>query len=331
MAIAANLVPRFRIHRGVDAFLLRHRERLVAGKPSVVIARIAALCRAADRRAELARDIEAESGLGIAIDLLRDAEVLLAAAYVCQMRGNVEPQQLEPIAVWQAFENALSADTRASSPEAIDRVREFVCRHEVAIAEGLDEERLIVLRDDFATLVRWTRSLVEPRSQKTIRVLRGVRVAVLAWVVLVALAVLGSYLFAPKNIARGVPVQVSSRYPGSADPAGVTNGDLEVTFGAHTSVESSPWIAIDLGSVRVVRQVRVTGRGDGLEQESVPLVLEISEDGIAYVEVERRTVPISRSVSWTSTFGRRNARFVRVRRPSHGYVALTEIEVFAAR
>jgi hypothetical protein len=80
----------------------------------------------------------------------------------------------------------------------------------------------------------------------------------------------------------------------------------------HTDEQYDPWVEIDLGSPKVVRQIEVTNREDCCSERTIPLVAEISKDGSRWIEVGRRSKEF---VSWTAKFRPTTARYVRLRVP----------------
>ncbi|HLK91852.1 MAG TPA: discoidin domain-containing protein [Polyangia bacterium] len=80
----------------------------------------------------------------------------------------------------------------------------------------------------------------------------------------------------------------------------------------HTNEQYAPWVEIDLGAPKVVRQIEVTNRGDCCSERSIPLVAELSKDGNKWTEVGRRTKEFA---SWTARFSPATARYVRLRVP----------------
>lgn len=150
-----------------------------------------------------------------------------------------------------------------------------------------------------------------------------------------ALLIVLSLLFAPlfqrmllgRNVARGTRVTASSRYPGTPDPSGLVNGVVEATYGAHTTKEREAWFLVDFGAVHSLRHIRVIPRGDGYLNEIVPIMLETSEDGISFVTRDVRRTVFSQTSPWQIDI-RVRARYMRLRTPGMGYLALAEVEAY---
>jgi hypothetical protein len=85
---------------------------------------------------------------------------------------------------------------------------------------------------------------------------------------------------------------------------------------------------VDLQASRGIKDIVIYNRGDGWFDEGLPFVLELSENGKDFTEVARRSETFSQDHPWTYTAPTGlHARYVRVRAPHVGYVALSEIEV----
>ncbi len=126
------------------------------------------------------------------------------------------------------------------------------------------------------------------------------------------------------NVALHKPVMTSAlRLP--SDPAGITDGRTRGTYAIQTIEGKSPFVMIDLEREYRVERVRVFNRGDGWFDESLPLTLETSYDGVRFHEVARRTEHFD---VWTVDLGGADARFIRITKDT-GYIALNEIEVYA--
>jgi peptidoglycan/LPS O-acetylase OafA/YrhL len=132
-------------------------------------------------------------------------------------------------------------------------------------------------------------------------------------------------LCGPRNLALGRPVNASSVRRGNGE---LTNGLLEDAFGQHTEQDDGPWEEIDLGAPTTIRAVRVYNRADGWEQDQIPLELFVSDDGLSYRQVARRTMPFSQALPWCISTGPISARFVRLRVPNRTTMCLSEVEVY---
>src|SRR5579863_827595 len=122
---------------------------------------------------------------------------------------------------------------------------------------------------------------------------------------------------APANLARGRPARASST---SFDTVagGVVDGEREGRFGYHSREENSPWLEIDLERPTAIGTVKVFGRGDCCFDQSTPLALELSDDGVAYRRVAERKEPFSGQDPWVAPIAAK-ARFVRLRTERRSY------------
>ena len=68
-------------------------------------------------------------------------------------------------------------------------------------------------------------------------------------------------------------------------------------------------------------------KAPGAADESLPVVLETSNDGVAFVVVSTRREPYSQRAPWIVR-APMHSRYLRVRMPGMGYVALSEIEAY---
>jgi hypothetical protein len=172
----------------------------------------------------------------------------------------------------------------------------------------------------------WLARLFDPRSPREFKVLRVLRLAVAALCALGLLVALGSWAFAPKNLARGKPATSSSTMFATM-PAGVVDGSKNGTYGFHSAIEDSPWWAVDLGQNYDVTRIKVFGRGDGVNDQSIPLSLEVSTDGDAYRQIGIRAEPFSESDPWVVKTGPLVTRYIRLKTLRHSYLVLGEVEV----
>jgi hypothetical protein len=306
----------------VDRLLLRSLEQKVAKRSAEAQETIARLVRAADLRIAACEAQTDERTVAAMLSLYREAATLLAAA-VLEDEG--EHTELVREHVWDKF--AGWRERQSDAPKAIDEARAFFSSTDLLAADAKSRDEQLVLREKAHQACAWLRARVDPRSPKDVRVARKVRIIMLA---LIAALVVGwtiRTLTQPKNWARGATVTMSSQYPGSPNPEALVNGEIEGKFGGHTNVQEQPWILVDLGQERSIKEIRVYNRGDEYAHETIPLDLEVSLDGVHYETIDRRATPFSQSDPWVV---RRSttARFVRLSKSGHGYIALAEIEVY---
>ena len=192
-------------------------------------------------------------------------------------------------------------------------------------------EELLARRAAAASLVRYLRRLVEPRTRPELVRLRRIHVGWAALALAAMLAALASALFGPKNVALHKPVQASSRYAASTAPldnSALVNGKIEPTFGVHTDLLPS-WVVIDLLQPYAIHRVKIYNRGDGYFDAGLPFYLELSMDGVTFHLAAERVASFSASRPWVFDAQGERARYVRVR--SDRVVVLSEVEVFGRR
>ncbi len=113
----------------------------------------------------------------------------------------------------------------------------------------------------------------------------------------------------PPDLAEGKPWVASSTIEGY--PLQGIMGDPNAPVGLfHTRDEMSPSLTIDLGGVQVLHDVTVANRRDCCRERALPLVIEVSQDGLAWRQVGYRRGDFS---DWTASFAATRGRFVRLR------------------
>jgi hypothetical protein len=160
------------------------------------------------------------------------------------------------------------------------------------------------------------------RARSRVLTRRGfVVVALLAGVVAARPVVLR--LLAPADLAEGKAWTASSSlaecHPERGECAGVRTF---IKF--HTREEPSPWYQVDLGAPTPFSRVRVVNRGDGAEARAIPLVVEVSDDGVTFREVARQPELFH---SWEAVFPVQTARYVRVRVDRQTWLHLEAVTV----
>lgn len=119
--------------------------------------------------------------------------------------------------------------------------------------------------------------------------------------------------------------RASSAFPG-LEASGVTDMPHPGLPLVHTAKEDGPWFEIDLGAPTVVRRVDVRNRKDCCQERTVPLVLEVSDDGETWAELGRRSEVFFGT--WKVTFAPRRVRYVRLRVPHLTFLHLDGVSVY---
>ncbi len=267
---------------------------------------------------------------GPRLALLRDAATCFIGALAVDADPAMEDdvKRLDAEAAWARLDEMTRGGALGARPAQLDAARAWIgSSRPLATADrGAAAEE--ALAASFAA-VRWLARRIDPRSPAAARRAGQLRVAAL---VLGAGVVVGGVLAAvrwPRNEALGKNVLASSVPAGSRHPpAGLTNGRIELTFGAETEDEPSPWFVVDLGAPTPVDEVVVYDRGDGDPAANLPLVLELGDSLTSLETVATRTEPFTRHDPWRSRGLHHTARFVRVRKARKGALTLDEIEVY---
>ena len=315
------------IARRLDAYLLRDAEKTASARSPSQQEEVARYFRAGQRRV-VAADALVEPGdaLGATV-LYRDAAVFFIAALAKATNSDLPVPRTALEALDTLDRVALSqSDPR---PPGWSEFRSALDDRDPLALDRLAQDDLMRLRIAARKVLSWLSARVDPRPVPVLRATRRLRVGIGALAGAMAVYFSLSTLFSAPNVARGKPTTASSQYPGTPPATGATNGQIEPSYGVHTNVEDQPWIRVDLGKPYAVREVRVYNRGDSYLDEGLPIALEFSLDGSVYNEIERRTTPYSQEQPWIVKPHRALTRYLRLRIPRHGYIAISEIEVFA--
>jgi hypothetical protein len=116
----------------------------------------------------------------------------------------------------------------------------------------------------------------------------------------------------------------------STTGAGVVDGVKNGKFGFHSDLDDSPWVSIDLGRTFAISKVEVFGRGDGPFDQSVPLALEVSDDGTSYQQIALRGEAFSEYDPWIVRPIAVVTRHVRLRTLRRAVLVLSEVEIYGS-
>ena len=309
-----------------EFFLLERAERRSSVLSTSQRETIRALVEAATARRQVARDLRGPGGAPVALSLYRQAAHFLALALLVSKDEKADIGGLTAEAALEKLDSALATDGLIAPPE-FARVKRFLTSSDPLEFDRLPIEEADQAAEELESATRWLSRLVDPRSPREYKTLRALRVAVGALCVLGLLLYLGNWAFSPKNLAKGKPAASSSAMF-STMPGGAVDGSKNGTFGFHSALEESPWLSIDLGKNYEIRRVKVFGRGDGVNDQSIPLAFEISSDGAAYRQVAVRGEPFSEADPWVIATAPISTRFLRLRTMRRSYLVLGEVEVY---
>lgn len=294
-------------------------------------ARIRELYDAASARASIASELLDARQHGAAFTLLREALALYLEAIAV---GNDLPTIVSGGIgnLPRAIDELLEAGVLPDPPDELGEARAYLEQADILAFDRLSHDEALSRRAAIDEVVEYLRQLIEPRSPRELRLVRSLRLSALGLVAIVFLSLLAYPVFAPKNLAFGKPVTASSRHPHSkAPPNGLTDGSKKGPYGVHTNIEAEPWVMVDLEKPTKIGRIKVFNRTDGYFNEGLPFALELSDNGEDFTEITQRKAPFSRWRPWAHHAEGREARYIRIRKIGHGYVALSELEVYGAR
>ncbi len=310
-----------------EFFFLRRAERTIRSYAPEQHVRIALHRAAGDRRRRAA--IEASDPLAASV-LFRDAVRAYLRAQVFAVLAHAPDEALTND--WLAGRIAdVPADVSDAQPEADrERVRGAVRAEDPLFFDGLDRDELERTR---SALERAAAALGHGLEARSLANVQGSRVGRIAGILLLAgfiaqRAVSATYW---PNLAYGKPVTGSSSFPGQSDFQGLVDGEVGTSYGAATQLDASAWLAVDLQHVFRLTTIKVYNRVDGWFDEDLPLIVQISVDGLHFSDVARRDTSFGHSPPWIVHLDHEKARFVRVRAVNKTVLALSELEVFGDR
>ncbi len=214
-------------------------------------------------------------------------------------------------------------------PSDDERAREALAAADPLYIDRLSPEDAARTRMALDRAVGLLRGRVEARSLLDVRATRVGRRAALVVMALYGVGSLAAAIWLPKNVALDKPVHPSSSRRG--DGHELVDGDLAIPPGVFTNVEESPSATIDLVDTYAIESVRVHNRLDEAFDDCLPLAVEISTDGVGYTQIGHRTDHFAADPPWVVPAKNLAARYVRIKVLKHGYLALSEVEVYGKR
>lgn len=264
---------------------------------------------------------------GPRLSLLRDAATCFIGALLVDGDEGADVDALEAPAAWERLQAKIDEGVLPRPPPAVLAARRWLVDGKPLDPPGPGESSDAL--DAAFAAVRWLRERCDPRARWSARTARTLGAVVLALALATSVAGLVAMALAPRDLALGKKV-TSSTQPEKSNrrPAGLTNGSLELSFGAETKEEDAPWFVVDLGEPTAIDRVVVYNRGDHEGDGNVPLALDVGEALDAMDTVGMRSTPFTRGDPWIVRGLQRTARYVRVRRTTKGPLVLDEIEVY---
>jgi len=317
-----SLVARVR-----EFFLLQDAERAARSFTQAQADAMRAYHAAGMRRLRVAQDLRGPEEVQTSLSLYRQATLFLAQAAILARDEHADVAGLTVASALEAATDGLPAEQApmdlaaavvvlsSEDPLFFDRMTPAYAGERAEMLERVDE---------------WLAGQVDARTPAQLRTARVVRLAS-AGAVLVGLLVWAVVrITAPTNIAKGKPAVASSiMFASSADA--VVDGVKEDKYGLHTTIEPNASFTVDLGAEYALTRVKVFGRGDGWFEQSVPLNLEGSKDGVTYVGLAVRAEPFSQADPWVVAPAGAVVRHLRLRTEKSAYLVLSEVEVFGKK
>jgi hypothetical protein len=284
--------------------------------------------KAAMMRLRAAKDLWGVGQGSSTLPLFQQAAHLLILAFLGSKGDPADPSKLGIEAALDRLE-AVLAEEGISSPTALASTRALLLSTDPLALDRLPGAEAESATSQLQSVVEWLVSLVDLRSPKELKIQRLLRLSTAAAALLAGLVWLGVKLFSPPNLALHRPVTATATAYDTT-PAGVVDGDRSTSFGYHSAEDDAPWLAIDLGQSIRIDKVKVYGRSDCCFDQSIPISLEISDDGVTYREVAARSEKFSDYDPWVVTPGQMG-RYVRLRVHRRTYLVLNEVEVYGRK
>jgi hypothetical protein len=219
-----------------------------------------------------------------------------------------------------------------ASPSDDERVRGALAATDSLFFDSLPTADAVRTRTALDRAASALRRRLEPRSLTNVRATRWGRVAALVLVAGYTAFACIHAVVAPKNLALGKPVHASSIRGGrSPDGHEIVDGEIGTSYGLATNTEDSPNVVIDLAGLFRIESVKVYNRVDEAFDDCLPLVVELSIDGVKYTELARRDQHFGTDPPWSAPGNRQLARYVRLRVARKSYLALSEVEVYGKK
>jgi hypothetical protein len=310
-----------------EFFLLQHAEKQSEVRSTSQREAIRLYHEAANRRISVAQDLRGPIQTPAALSLYQQGSLFFALAYLLNEDETLDPRNLTPEETFRKLEGAIAADG-LTPPNEFRSARPMLVASDPLELDRATPEEADRRIEELSVVAGWLSRLVDPRSPREIKTARIARVTVGAVIGLALIVTLVTQIFAPKNLGR-YRVATASSEGFSTTASGAVDGSRSGGYGFHSQLEDSPWLSIDLGRAHAITRIEVFGRGDGHYDQSLPLVLEISDSGAEYDQVASRMEPFSASEPWViKPEPPLVTRYVRLRTARRSYLVLSEVEVY---
>jgi hypothetical protein len=271
---------------------------------------------------------ESGEGEGSALLLNRAAVTLMIGAHLARAGSAPGPgatseqyaARLGELPLGAALLGAMTEEQRALVTSTLGNQGDFL------LAKLSGAKRSLAAR----AMASLAKGLGDPLERDVRRVgavllMRWLKIAVTAAVVIGGLALLISKATARPNLALHRPVTVVTPHSVyGRDPGLLVDGD-RTNLGFHTIEAANQNVTIDLGSVQTISRVVVYNRADCCQERAVPLRIEVGDDTQHLRQVGERTEQFEQ---WKLDFPPTNARYVRLTDLSAKAFHLSEVEVY---
>jgi hypothetical protein len=92
----------------------------------------------------------------------------------------------------------------------------------------------------------------------------------------------------------------------------------------HTAHEKSPWVEIDLGSMKEASQVILAARIDCCRERGLPLLVEVAGEDKKFEKVGKKEKKFD---TWVVKFARRPIRYVRLSSPKKTILHMRHVDI----
>jgi NedA-like, galactose-binding domain len=285
--------------------------------------------QAAVKRLRAVEDLRNVGQATATLALLRQSALLLILSLLASKGDSIDEKALTPDAALERLAGIVAAD-RLETPPELASVLPLLASTDLLAIDRLPAAEASRKVDEFQSVVEWLATLVDLRSPTELKMERLFRVGLAGALLAAALVWLGISVLSPPDLALGRPVNAVGAAYGTT-PDGAVDGDRSGAYGFHSPEHDSPWLAVDLGQRYAIGKVKVFGRADCCLDQSIPLALELSDNGDAYRKIAERTTPFGYADPWVIAVGGEPARYVRLRVERRSYLVLREVEVYGLK
>lgn len=311
-----------------EFFLLEQAENVISAYTPHQLARIREHVEAATRRLEAARRV---SQAAPASELLQKAVVHLLSARAAASDARLDEPSRDDL-LRSLPEVVAAGPGQAGRAEDLRRARAALCSNDPLYLDRLPVQDAESTRTGLERLAAFLRHRVEARDLVHVRAARWGRLAACCLVAMYASYRAVTSVVAPSNLALNKPVTVSSYRVNPPDGHELVDGSFPLSYAVQTDREDSPHIVIDLQAVYRIQTIKVYNRGDGWQDEGLPIAVELSIDGDYYYPAGRREMHFERDPPWVIHVPKLPARYVRLRgEHAKSYLALSQVEVFGRK